>query len=89
MYCAGQDLHGLARLAKLARLAVGLRWNLVMQYWAKVRWSPPSTDAQTSFQGIRDKTLERFQKIDLISKLSDDTFMKFISKEFWERFYQH
>ena len=32
VYCAGQDWHD-----PLARLAVGLRWNLVMQYWAKVR----------------------------------------------------
>ena len=45
---------GVARLARarVARLAVGLRWNLVMQYWAKVRWRPPSTDAHTSFREI-------------------------------------
>ena len=37
-------------LQELAGLAPGFRWNLVMQYWAKVRWSPPSTLAQTCWR---------------------------------------
>ena len=39
-------------LAGSARLAPGFRWNLVMQYWAKVLWRPASVLAQT-WQGVK------------------------------------
>ena len=39
-------------LAGSARLAPGFRWNLVMQYWAKVLCRPASVRAQT-WQGVK------------------------------------